>query len=247
MQKKIKSEINTLSRASKNLLNSSAATHGLRRALRRLLKEILLFENHIAGVATLKNNPKKEDRGLKVQIGGGEKYLEGFLNIDIIPPADIIFDVREGIPLRSGSVKFLFTEHFLEHIDYPLSVKKFVKECYRTMERGGRLVIGVPDAEVAANVYVKKDKKMMREFIKRWYGKRNCLSHFNTVIDFLNYHFRDQDDDKKYAPHLWAYDYEKLKSLLVDAGFHTAARWNFDEKIANPKRKFGSIYITVVK
>lgn len=239
--------VSNLKRLSVGFLNSPEVTHGLKRALGNLLKEILFFANHSAGTAAAK---KIRDWGRgekKVQIGGGSRYLKGFLNIDIMPPADVIFDVRERIPLGSASVDFLFSEHFLEHIDYPVSVKKFIKECFRVLRRGGRLVIGVPDAELAVKAYFRNDRKLIRRFMKEWYGKRNCLDHFNTRIDFLNYHFRDQDNDKKYSPHLWAYDYEKLKSLLTGAGFRSTKRWDFDERIANPKREFGSVYITAVK
>ena len=80
-----------------------------------------------------------------------------------------------------------------------------------------------------------------------WYSKRNCLVDFNTDIDLLNYHFRDQDDDPKYNPHLWAYDFDKLNSLLKNAGFKSVNRWQFDSTIANPKRQWGSIYVIATK
>jgi len=63
----------------------------------------------------------------------------------------------------------------------------------------------------------------------------------------VNYHFRDQDDDSKYSPHYWAYDFEKLKSLVKDAGFARIKRWKFDKFIANPQREWGSVYIEAVK
>ncbi len=232
---------------SAKLLRSSKATHGLKRALRRLLKEIVLFENHISNAPISRKVNDEGKNGSFVQIGGGRRYLSRFLNIDIVPPADIISDVREGIPVGSGKVKFLFSEHFLEHIDYPVSVKKFIKECFRVLRKGGQLVIGVPDAALAVKAYFRNDRKLMQRFMKKWYGKRNCVEHFNTRIDFLNYHFRDQDDDKKYSPHLWAYDYEKLEALLAEAGFREIRKWDFDPRVANPKRKFGSVYITAVK
>ena len=83
---------------------SDNATCGLKRAARSFLKEIVLFENHISGLNRLKRE-KLPAKVLKVQIGGGTHILPGFLNIDIIPPADVIYDVREGIPLRSDSVE----------------------------------------------------------------------------------------------------------------------------------------------
>src|SRR3989344_1853200 len=192
------------------ILEFNKTTHGMGRALRNLTKEIGLYENHIKGARDL--SKKKNLDTTKIQIGGGSHTLRDYLNIDIVPPADIIYDLREGIPLKDESSEFIFTEHFLEHIDYPTSTKKFFDE-----------------------------------MLKRWYSKRDCLEHFNTYIDLVNYHFRDQDDDKKYNPHFWSYDFEKLVSLFKDAGFSEVKKWKFDSSIANSKRWWGSIYIIATK
>jgi predicted SAM-dependent methyltransferase len=243
MKKNIIKIVSEVEKGSLILLRSPQTTSGLKRSLRNLLKEVVMFRAHA-------KTPRTHDKIVKncfVQVGGGGHYLQGYINIDIAPPADIIWDVREGIPLRSGSVQFLFSEHFLEHIDYPISAKKFIKECYRVLGKDGKVVIGVPDSQAAVKAYFRRDKKMIDHYMHRWYSKRDCLEHFNTSIDFLNYHFRDQDDHKKYNPHYWAYDYEKLCSLLKNAGFSNIKKWRFDGIIANPKRKWGSIYITAKK
>ncbi len=245
MRKKIEKAVLEMEKKSSIILSSSSATHGLKRSIRNLLNEISLFKNH--SKSKFSGNPSIKAKDLDVQIGGGHHHLDKFLNIDIVPPADLIWDVREEIPLKSGSARFIFSEHFLEHIDYPTSVKRFIKECYRLLKNNGKLAIGVPDGALAIQAYCNNNKKLINKFKRNWYGKRDCLEHFNTKIDFLNYHLRDQDDDKKYHPHLWAYDYEKLESLLKGAGFQKIKKWKFDGKIANPKRKFGSVYVTAVK
>lgn len=227
------------------LLKGNAATHGLRRAMRRLVKEARLYKNHVEGA---KKIPKLLDNPTgKLQIGGGVHILEGFLNIDIAPSADIVFDVREGIPLRDESCGFIFSEHFFEHIDYPVSAKKFMGECFRILKNSGVMVLGVPDSELMISAYSSRDKDFYKNAIVSWYSKRDFLGDIDAYIDLVNYHFRDQDDDEKYNPHFWAYDFEKLKSLAQNVGFRNVAQWVFDPKIANQKRKFGSIYIEAKK
>lgn len=242
MKKNVNRIISEIEKITSTILISPEVTHGLKRSVRDLLREIILFKNY----ANVSKKPIKK-KNLMIQIGGGPHYLKGFLNIDVIPPADLIWDVREGISIESNSVKFLFSEHFLEHIDYPVSVKKFMKECHRVLKKNGQAVIGVPDGALAVRAYYKRDKKLINRFKHEWYSQRNCLKHFNTPIDFLNYHFRDQDDDEKYHPHLWAYDREKLESLFKEADFKKIDVWKFDPCIANPKREFGSIYIYGIK
>jgi len=239
-------EISKLKSLVTEVLEGGVYTHGLGRVLRHLSKEIALFENHIEGRKELRI-PRDIKMLDSIQIGGGSHMLNGFFNIDVVPPADLICDVREGLPLPDKCSHFIFTEHFLEHIDYPVSVKKVVSEMYRVLADGGRAVVGVPDGELAVKAYVDRDHKYFKRAMETWYANRKCLEHFNTYIDLLNYHFRDQDDDVKYTPHLWAYDFEKLKSLFISAGFSTVVPWVFDPKIANPKREYGSVYVIATK
>jgi predicted SAM-dependent methyltransferase len=223
-------------------LLESSPTHGLGRSLRSLKKELSAYWSH-NGTAKHYHQGKVE----KVQIGGGKHQLQGFLNIDIFEPADLVFDLREGIPLNDCATKLIFSEHFMEHIDYPISVKKFVNECYRILETDGQLIIGVPDTRKVLEGYIKNDKQLMDEYLAKWYKNRDCLGHFNTYIDLVNYHMRDQDDSNKYNPHFWGYDFEKLDNLLINAGFSSVHPWEFDLNIANPKREFGSVYVLAKK
>lgn len=237
-------KINKLENLVEHFLKEENSTHGLRKALRNLKKEIDLFESHKEGNKKVDDN---DSEGVRVQIGGGRHLKKGYINIDIIPPADIVHDVREGIPLEDDSVQLIFNEHFLEHIDYPISVKKVIEECHRILKPNGKLIIGVPDAELAIKKYVQRDKKFYEKMLNTWYKDRKCLDHFNTYIDLVNYIFRDQDDDDTYTPHLWAYDLEKLISLLKEAGFKKARKWKFDPEVAREKRKWGSVYVEGLK
>jgi len=222
-----------------DILQNYKVTHGLRRALRFLTKEVILCQNHLEGLREWESKKDSYDVS-RIQIGGGKHTLEGYLNIDIVPPADLICDVREGVPLGNNCCDFIFNEHFFEHIDYPISAKKVIREFYRILKPGGQVVLGVPDSELAAKSYIKKDREFYNKALSTWYTNRNCLEHFNTYIDILNYHFRDQ-------AHYWAYDFEKLKSLFLDAGFSKIGRWEFDPSIATPKRRWGSIYVVAIK
>lgn len=148
------------------------------------------------------------------------------------------WDVREGIPLHDDTVELIFSEHFLEHIDYPRSVKHYVREAHRVLTQDGKIITGVPDAAFALSQYP-GPLNPADEMVERWYAKRDCRRDINTQLDLVNLVFRDQDDDPKYTPHFWAYDYEKLVQLFTEAGFATVEPWTFDAKIAKPKRRWG--------
>ena len=239
-------DLDNLEETLDKIIKSKNFTYGLGRALRHIKKEIFLYKNHVAGIKKWgmnKNGLSTE----KIQVGGGDHPLNGFLNIDIVPPANLICDLREGIPLPDKCCSLIFNEHFLEHLDYPTSAEKIISEFSRILKYNGRLIIGVPDAELLIEKYFRRDNKFYKTAVNHWFGKRNLLPYIKTYIDLLNYGLRDQDDDKVYTPHLWAYDYEKLNSLLISAGFRKVNKWNFDKKLANPRRKFGTLYVIATR
>ena len=90
-----------------NLLNSGNVTHGLGRSLRGLLGEIAVYKNHINSLPRLKSYLNTQSYK-NVQVGG-KHFLKGFINIDIVPQ-QICFDVREGLPLKTNSTDFIFSD-----------------------------------------------------------------------------------------------------------------------------------------
>ncbi|MFD7538136.1 class I SAM-dependent methyltransferase [Streptomyces sp. NPDC059819] len=228
-----------------SLLDDPATSHGLARGLRAAAREIELHRYHHTSRRAWPNG-RIDDKPAKVQIGGGAHRIDNFFNIDAIPPADLLWDVREGIPLHGNTVQTLFSEHFLEHIDYPRSAKQYAIEAHRVLAPGGQIITGVPDAAFALSRYP-GFLDTSAEMIERWYAKRTCLGDINTQLDLVNLVFRDQDDDPKYTQHLWAYDHEKLVQLFTEAGFTTVEPWTFDPTMANPKRRWGSVYVIATK
>jgi predicted SAM-dependent methyltransferase len=227
------------------LLAEPSTNHGLARTLRAVAKEIDISRYHRTSSRAWPN-ARIDATPERVQVGGGAHRIDGFYNIDAVPPADLLWDVREGIPLQDSTVRFMFSEHFLEHIDYPKSAKQYAREAHRVLAPGGRLVTGVPDAAFVLRHYP-DNPALAEEMVERWYAKRDCLGDINTFLDLINYVFRDQDDDSTYAPHLWAYDFEKLSQMFTEAGFETVEPWGFDPMITSPKRQWGSVYVIATK
>ncbi|MFD5105020.1 class I SAM-dependent methyltransferase [Streptomyces cinereoruber] len=227
------------------LLADPATTHGLARTLRATAKEIEVSRYHRASQKAYPSG-RIDSAPRNVQVGGGAHRIDGFFNIDVVPPADLLWDVREGLPLHDGSVETLFSEHFLEHVDYPISAKEYAREAHRVLVPGGRLITGVPDAAFVLARYPAGPEDA-QEMIERWYGKRTCRADINTYLDLINYVFRDQDDDPNYTPHHWAYDLDKLRQLFAEAGFTSVEPWEFDPAMANPKREWASVYVVATR
>src|SRR4051812_15873373 len=75
---------------------------------------------------------------LLVNLGCGASGKPGWINVDGMAAAnvDVIYDLRRRIPLPSDSVKGVFCEHMLEHLDYVDEVPRFIAECFRIMQPG---------------------------------------------------------------------------------------------------------------
>jgi SAM-dependent methyltransferase len=79
---------------------------------------------------------------LKLNIGAGQTYIPGFINLDISPRADITLDLnRDPLPFDNDSVDLIFSYHTLEHIDNYLFA---LGEIHRVLKHGGYLFLGLP-------------------------------------------------------------------------------------------------------
>ena len=78
---------------------------------------------------------------MKVDLGCGVNKPEGYVGIDTLPTADIIYDLREGIPLDDSSVEKVRAKDILEHLPDIIAI---MNECWRVLEPEGVLEIVVP-------------------------------------------------------------------------------------------------------
>jgi predicted SAM-dependent methyltransferase len=91
--------------------------------------------------------------GLRLHLGCGGERKDGWVNIDLLgDPVDVAWNLANPLPFRSGSVAAVFHEHLLEHL--PLQAgDAFLQECYRVLQPGGILRVGVPDAGKLIRAY----------------------------------------------------------------------------------------------
>lgn len=87
--------------------------------------------------------PRQAER---LHIGCGPQVLEGWTNIDLEshPGIDLVHDVRDGLPFRG--VRYIFAEHFLEHLTYDEGFR-FLKECRASLRDDGVLRLSTPNLD----------------------------------------------------------------------------------------------------
>jgi predicted SAM-dependent methyltransferase len=169
----------------------------------------------------------RRQRGLRVNLGAGETGRPGWVNVDVLnlPGINCVYDCRKRLPFSTGSVKAIFSEHFLEHLDYTEEVPYFVSECQRVLEPGGTLRIIVPDAERYLDAYCSRTWDALAALRPLTAGRTDFYygCAYNTKMELINVVFRQVSE------HKFAYDFETLDFILRTYGFKEVTRRAFGD------------------
>ena len=80
---------------------------------------------------------------MKLNIGCGEKFLDGWVNIDKYPSNSSIFfgDIQQGLAYADSVVDEILLDNVIEHIQ---SVPDVMREAHRLLKSGGKIHIYTP-------------------------------------------------------------------------------------------------------
>jgi predicted SAM-dependent methyltransferase len=205
-------------------------------AMRRLRTEFRISRYHRNGLRQIRR--KSWSRPTKLNLGSGTYRKEGYLNVDLFPGGDITLDLRRNLPFDSNCCELIFSEHFIEHIDYPDAAANLFRECLRILKPNGILRFSVPDTEWPLTDYAKgPDAEYFRATRENAWHPAWCV----TRLEHINFHFRQGDE------HRFAYDEETARKVLESVGFQDVRRVSFDPKIDSKHREIGSLFISARK
>lgn len=101
-----------------------------------------------------------QESGVRLHLGCGERYLEGYVNIDFPPEsqplmntskADMYADLTE-LRYEPGAVDEVRLHHVFEHFDRPTAMRLLL-DWYDWLPAGGMLMIETPDFERCARAF----------------------------------------------------------------------------------------------
>jgi predicted SAM-dependent methyltransferase len=148
----------------------------------------------------------------RVNLGCGPLPIDGWLNVDgAAPLADLLAVLGEPLPLPTACAELVFSEHVLEHLEYPTQAGTFLAEACRILRPAGIFRVIVPDAEKAMRLYTSGDAD----------GLRAMAGAAGSPIELVNKLFREG------GFHRWAWDYSLLERELRRAGFSRVRRASF--------------------
>src|SRR6266852_337088 len=146
-----------------------------------------------------------------VNVGCGPYPVEGFCNIDYgWRPGVFCFDIRKGIPLPTGSVKGIFTEHCLEYLttEQCLSV---LRDFRRMLQPGGVARVVLPDGGLYCRLYVRaaSGDKVEWPYVE---PNKPPIYYVNRIMSGYGHYVG------------FVYDFESFKEAMLTAGFREVHR-----------------------
>lgn len=179
----------------------------------------------------------------KLHFGCGSDYKNSFINLDLNRSADYYFDARNRLPFRDGTIEYIYSSHFVEHLSNDELMRHF-KECFRVLKVDGIYRICIPDFESSIKAYIRKDYGRIERSKKDFpLNYRFIPEDLLTYADYLDRSLHE------YGTHKIFLDYEKTKNMLIHSGFQEANinLADYDPSIDRKERKDYSIYIEARK
>ena len=144
---------------------------------------------------------------MKLNLGCGKKLLEGFMNIDIQNPCDLLHDLRFPLPYENSSVEEVYSANFI-HTFSRKDWRELKKEMIRVLKSGGKLELILHDFDYILSHFLSNDEEKWDWWLQTIYG-----AQFNEYDYIKN-----------------GFTYEKLKAHLHEEGMI-----NFEEDTSNPE------------
>ena len=185
-------------------------------------RERLPKEQEIVDKSELENGQLPDevlvgDGKIKLNIGSGmTQFHWGWENLDALDFKQFAeqckykfrqHDAREGLPYSTGTVAYIYSAHFLEHLTYKEAMS-FLRESRRVLCPTGAMRLILPDAQLLMDDYYRQD------------GGAD-LNHFDELNE-------NCEKAKSAAEKMWAllheghqscWDAESLCEALIETGF----------------------------
>jgi predicted SAM-dependent methyltransferase len=186
-----------------------------------------------------------------INIGCGASNAQGWEGVDVVPSPGVtcVWDCRTSLPFDSDSARCIFTEHFIEHIDFYQEAPLLFKDIYRILKKGAVLRVIVPDAQKYVEGFMKDGWEELTKVRPLLPNNVDSYSKntMHTKMELVNWIFRQEYE------HKFAYDFESMKYILNQAGFKTVVKQDYNKSLNNellidqPARASESLYVEAVK
>jgi predicted SAM-dependent methyltransferase len=152
------------------------------------------------------STPSQISRFDRLHLGCGPRHIDGWANIDLYGHDNIIWDLTKPLPMKRDAVRFVYSEHFIEHITRA-DAKTILTHCRNVMAKGGVVRISTPDLKGCIAAYQQGILVNMPDY--NWQPRSLC--------EMMN-------DNMRAWGHQYVYDEPEMFDLLRECGFSTVKR-----------------------
>jgi predicted SAM-dependent methyltransferase len=144
---------------------------------------------------------------MKLHLGCGKKYIQGYTHVDLLDYEHIDYKVSaDKLSFAiDNSIELIYACHILEHFGRH-EYENVLQEWYRVLKPNGILRLAVPDFDAIVNYYSKNDK---------------------NINLFLGLLMGGQKDN--YDFHKMIFSYDSLSHSLLKIGFKEVNKYDWKE------------------
>lgn len=166
----------------------------------------------------------------KLEIGSGYNPQPGYKHLDVrrgLPELDYVVDFsKQKLPMVDSTMQEILANHVIEHISWR-RLPFVIKEWYRVLMPGGKLVLRTPNLKFICESYlakiITKEHPNDEGFIKQNLSKEITPSWWANIKLFSG-----QDYDANF--HCCCFDFDMLSDLLTRYGFVRVSEVKFDRE-----------------
>lgn len=157
----------------------------------------------------LGESPRNGAAVMKVHLGCGKRHIPGFHHVDALsyPHVDHVGPVDKLSHIGDEIASLVYACHVLEHFGRN-QYQEVIREWYRILRPGGVLRLAVPDFSAVASMYVQGDAP-------------------GGIEGLLGFCVGGQRDE--YDFHKMVFDEDLLSRSLLEVGFSTVRRWDWEQ------------------
>lgn len=144
---------------------------------------------------------------MKLHLGSGKRYLEGYTHVDLsnYPHIDFRQSIDNLYNFEDESVDEIYASHVFEYFDRDKALE-VLHDWRRVLKTGGLLRLAVPNFDALIEVY--KSTNDIKKILGPLYGKWEV-------------------EKDKYIFHKLVYNESLLKEILEAAGFNNIRYWDW--------------------
>lgn len=204
------------------LADPVAAERRIREAQRRIARAHSSYE---CGRLWARAAGDRSERGLKLNLGCGDKILAGYVNVDVVEARagmrpDVVCDLHDLAPFADASADEILSVHVVEHF-WRWEIAAVLREWVRVLKPGGRMIVECPNLLSACRTFLDNPAESAHEDER---GQRTMWVFYG--------------DPKWKDPlmiHRWGYTPESLRELLAEAGLEDVRQEPAQFKLREPR------------